>query len=37
LVDDIPGPRAPGLSFVEDGASMIVASTSVPERGVIPR
>jgi hypothetical protein len=36
LVDDISGSRAPALFFVEDGASMIVASTSVPERSAIP-
>ena len=36
FVDDISGSRAPALFFVEDGASMIVASTSVPERSVIP-
>ena len=36
LVDDIPGSRAPALFFVEDGASMIVASTSAPKRNVMP-
>jgi hypothetical protein len=36
FVDDISGSRAPALFFVEDGASMMVASTSVPERSVMP-
>jgi hypothetical protein len=36
VVDDISGSRALSLFLVEDGASMIVASTSVPERSVIP-
>jgi hypothetical protein len=36
LVDDISGSRAPALFLVEDGASMIVASTKVPERSVMP-
>ena len=36
LVDDISGSRAPDLFFVEDGASMIVASTKVAERNVMP-
>jgi hypothetical protein len=32
----ISGSRRPALFFVEDGASIIVASTSVPERSVMP-
>jgi hypothetical protein len=32
LVDDISGSRVPALFFVEEGASRMVASTSVPER-----
>jgi hypothetical protein len=36
FVDDISGSRAFASFLVEDGASMIVASTSVPERSVIP-
>jgi hypothetical protein len=32
FVDDISGSRAFALVFVEDGASMIVALTKVPER-----
>lgn len=36
LVDDVSGSRALALFFVGDGASMIVASTSVPERRVMP-
>jgi hypothetical protein len=32
LVDDISGSCAPALFFVEDGALMIVASTSEPPR-----
>jgi hypothetical protein len=32
LVDNISGSRAPALFFVEDGALMIVASTSEPPR-----
>ena len=32
FVDDISGSRAPALFFVDEGASMMVASTSVPER-----
>ena len=32
LVDDISGSRAPAWFLVADGASMIVASTSVPQR-----
>ncbi|KDB01780.1 hypothetical protein U879_20850 [Defluviimonas sp. 20V17] len=36
LVDDMPGSRAPALFLVEDGASMIVASSNMPERSEIP-
>lgn len=36
LVDHISGSRAPALFLVEGGASMIVVSTSVPERSVMP-
>lgn len=36
FVDDISGSRALASFLVEDGASMIVASTSVPERRVMP-
>jgi hypothetical protein len=36
LVDDIWGSRAPSLFFVADGASMIVASTKVPDRSLTP-
>ena len=36
LVDDISGSRALASFLVEDGASMMVASTSVPERSMIP-
>jgi len=36
FVDDIWGSRAPDLFLVKDGALMIVASTSVPERSVMP-
>jgi hypothetical protein len=36
FVDDISGSRALASFFVEDGASIMVASTSVPERRVIP-
>ncbi|MBL3576707.1 hypothetical protein JMJ92_00810 [Rhodovulum visakhapatnamense] len=36
-MDDISGSRAPALFLVDDGASMIVASTSVPVGGVVGR
>ena len=36
VVDDISGSRALSLFLVEDGASMIVASTIVPERSEMP-
>ena len=36
LVDNISGSRAPALFLVADGASMIVASTGVPERKPMP-
>ena len=36
FVDDISGSRALASFFVEEGASIMVASTSVPERRVIP-
>jgi len=36
FVEDISGSRAFASFFVDKGASMIVASTSVPDRSVMP-